>query len=149
MLRRAQLLSSIRKNYLILNWVALGYTCYLFVLPFISSYLYPVFPEFMECPYKRITHDPCPFCGVVRDAQSVFKGTYASESANNPISIIVFCVVIVEGILRFGIVLFYKNLKRIKTMMCCDALLHSIGFLVYLVYIVYYCFFKNALSMSV
>ncbi|UCC12749.1 MAG: DUF2752 domain-containing protein [candidate division WOR-3 bacterium] len=102
----------------------------------------------MECPYKRITHDPCPFCGIIHDAQSVFQGTYTSKSAINPISIIVFYIVIVEGVLRFGVILLYKKLKHIKIIMCGDALLHSIGFLVYVGYIVYYCFFKNALSMS-
>ncbi len=95
----------------------------------------------MACPYKRITHDPCPFCGIVRDAQAVFQGTYTSETANNPISIVVFCIVIAESILRIGIIIFYKHLKRIKTIMNSDALLHGIGFLLYTGYIVYYCFF--------
>ena len=147
MLQRALLLNSIKKAYLILTWVALGYTFYLVVLPFVSPYIYAIAPGLVQCPYRAITHTPCPFCGIVHDARAMVQGTFSPDTAHNPISIIVVCAIILEGLLRLMVLSLYSRITRITTVIYIDAVYHGIGFLVYIGYIVYFCLIRNATPM--
>ena len=60
------------------------------------------------CLFKKITHIPCPTCGITRSCMSIFKGNFLTAFLYNPLIFLAGFIFFIIAIIK---VLFAKSLK--------------------------------------
>ena len=100
-----------RRTYRIVNWVIFGLMLYLLALPFLSPPLEKCFPSVWGvCPYRELSGEPCPLCGMTRAVGAVLRGDFHRAVSLNPLSI--FAVLFILSEVIFRVVLLCSNINR-------------------------------------
>lgn len=100
-----------RRTYRIVNWVIFGLMLYLLALPLLSPLLEKCFPSVWGvCPYRELSGEPCPLCGMTRAVGAVLRGDFHRAVSLNPLSI--FAVLFILSEVIFRVVLLCLNISR-------------------------------------
>ncbi len=119
-----KIIETIKKNYIYFNVTFLLLCVYIILFPVIEKIVKPIFPNFNECPYLKITGKPCPLCGgtrYIKGLPTVFSDiTYLFH----PFGIIMI-IIILEIIFRIYNIVTRKKEKS-KKWINLDILIHII-----------------------
>ena len=113
----------LKKNYKVLNIVFLLFSIYVILFPFIP------FPVPFECPYLKLTGNPCPFCGGTRFVRNIFH-----ENIFSPFGIMILFVIFE---IIFRTILLIKKISSEKIIKI-DLIIHIIAIILLVSYEIWF-----------
>ena len=127
----------VRKIYVVVQKILLGYILYLFMLPVITPFMKKIVPLIWRCQYTKITGKPCPFEGMTSDFKSIIQHGLNKEITNNLLSIPIFLFLIFEALWRIFLIWYLKkiDINRVKKIIIFDIFIHLV-FLIYIVFLI-------------
>lgn len=129
-------MSTIKKNYLIINIVLFLLILYGLSIPYTGPIIKKYTPVKNFCSYKSLTKKNCPFCGITTDFKQIYRSKNLSISPKNSISIIIFYVFCLEVTIRPLFIILRKRLPHFIILL--DAILHILFFILILCWILYF-----------
>lgn len=126
------------KNYRIVNLVILFYLLILFLLPFIDEKMKSTIPSVWRCSYRTITHKPCPYCGITRDAKNIIFNFQMMLDGKihfmNKLSPFLAFIIPLEFIIRIATLLLLARKKTGKKYPATDIFIHIVMIIALIVY---------------
>ena len=124
------MINFIKKNYIAINIVFLILACYVILFPIIIIPIRSVAPEFLECPYLKMTGNPCPLCGGTRYIQNIPSNLLNIKYFLHPFGAMILFIIF-ELIFRIiNLIKKYNGLKLIKF----DIIIHIIAIILFFAY---------------
>ncbi|MDX1359111.1 MAG: DUF2752 domain-containing protein [Clostridia bacterium] len=129
--------SKVKKVYMIVSAVVLGFCIYGLLLPAVSPLLERIVPGIWTCPFLRMTGQPCPFCGITHGLTDLYRLNISGASI---VTMIIFLLVLVESAYRIMILLTIKGIREkiVKILAAIDIAWHLILAVIIAVYAIIY-----------
>ena len=120
----------IKKNYMILNILILGYVAF---YPLICSLIQKVIPQFGLCTYLATTGKPCPLCGGTRYFANIFEAFQHIDYLWHPFGVMAI-VLFLEFIFRIKNIIDLKREKDCTKTIIIDIITSTIIVIAFFTY---------------
>ena len=109
---------------------------YLLALPILSPLLERCLPGVWGlCPYRELSHKPCPLCGATRAVGAVLTGDFRSAVALHPLSLLAVLFILCEMIFRAALLLLRTSRRSRLLLVQIDICAHTLLAVILICYI--------------